>query len=74
MNGRELPIRPHEQAYPRWRRVRDAYRFIIAMAETQKFEATKSRFVARTYGIEESLVKRMKARHRKEISFSGEGK
>lgn len=72
-NGYEKPVVPPTVAYPRGRRVRDAYRFIIAMAATQKFEDTKSRFVAMTYGIEEKLVKRMKAKHRKEISF-GEGK
>jgi hypothetical protein len=72
-NGYAQPIQPHSIAYSRLRRVKNAYRFIIAMAGTQKFEATKSRLVAQTYGIEESLVKRMKAKHRKEISF-GEGK
>jgi hypothetical protein len=59
----------------RLRRVLYAYRFIRKMAGegAVSLEATKSRFVALTYGIEESLVKKMKARFRNELSF-GDGK
>lgn len=66
---------PHTLAYSRLRRVKDAMRFINAMAKRgpRLFEATKSIEVARTYQIEPELVRRMKARKRTELSF-GEGK
>ena len=62
-------------AYPRSKRVRHAMWFIGEMSTLgpRKFEATKSRHVAATYGLEEQLIKRMKARKRTELSF-GEGK
>lgn len=67
---------PHAKAYPRLARVKDAMRFINAMARKgpRLFEATRSKEVARTYRIEEELVRRMKARKRTELSFSGEAK
>jgi len=61
-------------SYTRLRRVIHAYRFIRDMARVGQLEKTQSRFVANTYGLEVELVKRMKARFRNELSFSGEGK
>lgn len=68
----------------RFRRLRNAYSFIRSMARDypQHFERTKSREVARTYGLldssgepESGLVRRMKKRFRCELSFGGsEGK
>jgi hypothetical protein len=60
----------------RLRRVIYAFRFIRNQARISAatMEATKSRFVALTYGIETDLVKRMKARFRNELSIPGEGK
>lgn len=60
----------------RLRRILYAFRFIRNQARRSSaaLEATKSRFVAQTYGIEESLVKRIKARFRNELSFNGDGK
>ena len=63
-------------SYSRLRRVKDAFRFIrdrfrISSAAGEK---TVSREVAKTFGIEVDLVKRMKARFRNELSFGGEGK
>lgn len=65
-----------ERAYPRGRRVRDAFKFVRTMSQlgSEKFERTKARFVAQTYGIETELVKRIKARFRNELSFSDGGK
>lgn len=62
-------------AYPRWKRVRDCYRFIRDRARegSAALEATKARFVGPTYGIEPELVKRIKQKFRNELSF-GEGK
>jgi hypothetical protein len=72
---------PPAQAYPRGRRVRDAFRFIKTMAGrgSESLERTKSREVARTFGLfingqpDAGLVKRIKAKFRNELSF-GEGK
>jgi hypothetical protein len=60
----------------RFSRIRYAYRFIRDSARrgSEHLERTKARFVAATYGVEVDLVKRMKARFRNELSFSGEGK
>ena len=60
----------------RLRRVIYAFRFIRDRARVSPaaMERTQSRFVANTYGIETALVKRIKARFRNELSFSGEGK
>ena len=59
----------------RFARLRYAYRFIRFMAKERPhlFEGTKSAEVAKSYGIEASLVKKIKARFRCELSF-GEGK
>lgn len=75
MAERAIPIIPPEMAYPRGRRVRDAFRFIRNQARIsgEAMERTKAKFVAITYGVEVELVKRMKARFRNELSFS-EGK
>ena len=75
-NGYAQPIVSPEAAYSRLSRVKDAIRFILKMKALgpDKFEATKSRFVAQTYGLETNLIKRMKAKHRCELSFGGEGK
>lgn len=63
-------------AYTRLRRVKDAFRFIrdCAALGPGALERTQSVHVARTYGIERDVVKRIKARFRNELSFSGEGK
>lgn len=65
-----------EQAYPRFRRVKDAFRFVRnrALVSSEAMERTKAAKVAQTYGIETELVKRMKAKFRNELSFSGSGK
>ena len=65
-----------ERAYPRRRRVRDVIRFIRKMSKLQpnKFELTKSAFIARTYNIEVALVKRIKAKFRNELTFEEGGK
>jgi hypothetical protein len=65
-----------DAAYPRSRRVRDAMKFIRNMAAQGPiaFEATQSRHVGPTFGLEPSLIRRMKARLRCELSFGGEGK
>lgn len=59
----------------RLQRVKYCFRFIRDRAAEGSIalEATQSRFVASTYGVEQSLVKRIKARFRNELSF-GEGK
>lgn len=64
------------RAYPRGRRVRHAFWFIREMSRrgSREFEATKSAHVGPTYGLEPSLIKRIKARFRNELSFSSEGK
>lgn len=61
--------------YTRLQRVRHAFRFIRNMASISPaaLERTKSFHVAQTYGVEQSLVKRIKARFRNELSF-GDGK
>lgn len=76
MAAREIPVIPPHIAYGRGKRVRYAYRFIRNMARQGSYalERTQSRFVGVTYGVEESLVKRMKKRFRNELSFSAEGK
>ena len=73
MAQREIPVRAPEAAYTRARRVKDAFRFIRDRFRVgpSAGEKTVSREVAKTFGIEESLVKRMKARFRNELSFSG---
>lgn len=65
-----------EAAYPRGKRVRDAFRFIRDRARTgsAELERTKARFVAQTYGLETNLIKKIKARFRNELSFSEGGK
>jgi hypothetical protein len=71
---------PPTIAYPRLRRIKDAFRFIRSRAAegTAALERTKARHVAATYGLRRvgdiDLVKRMKARFRNELSFNGEGK
>lgn len=69
-------LRQLASAYPRGRRVRDAFRFIRDRAREGSFqlERTKARFVAQTYGLETNLIKRMKAKFRNELSFSEGGK
>lgn len=76
MAEREHPVLPHSIAYSRARRVRHAFRFIRdrARESSAAMEATKAAQVARTYGLETQLVKRMKARFRNELSPMGEGK
>lgn len=68
----EHPLR----GYTRLRRVKDAFRFIRGRAAvgSAALEITKSAQVALTYGVETSLVKRMKARFRNELSFGSDGK
>jgi hypothetical protein len=75
MTSRAHPTTPPHVAYSRLRRVKDAFRFVRSQASkgSAALEATQSRFVASTYGVEVSLVKRIKARFRNELSF-GEGK
>lgn len=75
MAERQITVIAPELAYPRGRRVRHAFWFIRRQARIsgEAMERTKARFVAMTYGVEESLVKRIKARFRNELSFS-EGK
>jgi len=60
----------------RLRRVIYAFRFIRNQARKSSaaLETTVSRHVARTYGVEEALVKKIKRRFRNELSFGGEGK
>ena len=60
----------------RLQRVKYAYRFIRQMARegSSSLERTKAFQVARTYGVETELVKKIKARFRNELSFNGEGK
>jgi hypothetical protein len=72
---REKPVILPEQAYSRSRRVRHAFWFIRRQAKegSQSLERTQSKHVGRTYGIEPSLIKRIKAKYRCELSF-GEGK
>lgn len=62
--------------YSRLRRVKDTLKFINHMAKQgpRLFEATKSAEIAKTYGVEVNLVRRMKARKRTELSFAGDGK
>lgn len=57
----------------RLRRVIYVFRFIRNMAALgpDSLEATKSRFVAVTYGVDVETVKRIKARFRNELSFGG---
>lgn len=78
MSSGRTPERPvdHRAAYPRLKRVKDAFRFIRSMAlqGSASLEATKARHVGQTYGIEADLVRRIKARFRNELSFGGEGK
>jgi hypothetical protein len=72
---------PPELAYPRWRRVRHVFWFAKEASRrgSTYFERSKSREVARTYGLfldgkpDERLVKRIKAKFRNELSFT-EGK
>lgn len=75
-NGYAQPIRPPSEAYPRFRRVRDAFKFIRNQSRKgpESLERTKAARVAETYGLETSLIKRIKARFRNELSFVGEGK
>ena len=75
MANREL-AEQISKAYPRGRRVRDAFRFIRDRARegSHQLETTKARHVAITYGIECDLVRRMKAHFRNELSFSEGGK
>jgi len=60
----------------RLQRVKYTFRFIRDRARegSAALEATKSKHVGQTYGVEAELVKRIKARFRNELSFSGEGK
>jgi hypothetical protein len=71
----ERPV-PPMVAYPRSRRVRDAFRFIRNRARegSGQLERTKAKFVADTYGLETNLIKRIKARFRNELSFQDGGK
>lgn len=64
---------PPAIAYPRLRRVKDAFRFVRnrALISSEAMERTKAAKIAQTYGIEEPLVKRMKAKFRNELSFGG---
>lgn len=64
---------PPEKAYPPFRRLKDAMKFIRHMRDIGKLEVPKSRFVGPTYGLNPEIIKRIKARHRNELSFS-EGK
>lgn len=66
-----------ERAYPFRRRVRDAHRFIRTTARDHgaaALERTQARFVAQTYGVALTLVRKMKAKFRNELSFSDGGK
>lgn len=76
MADRHIPILEPHRAYTRLKRVKDAFRFIRGRfgVSSSAGEKTVSREVAKTFGVEESLVKRMKARFRNELSFGGEGK
>lgn len=74
MAERELRITPAHIAYSRLRRVRHAVWFIREMSKRAEFEGTKSLHVGRTYGLEPSLIKRLKAKYRNELSFPEGGK
>ncbi len=65
-----------DSAYSPLRRAKYVFKFFRTMvAEGQlAFERTKSAHVSRTYGLPVETVKRIKARFRNELSFSGEGK
>lgn len=67
---------PVATAYTRLRRVIYAFRFIREMSRkgSAALETTKAFHVARTYGIEAELVRKIKARFRTELSFGGDGK
>lgn len=74
---REIPvIDPPSAAYRPIRRLRNAFWFVREMARSGSaaLEATKSVHVGPTYGLPVETVKRIKARFRNELSFSGEGK
>ena len=73
---RELPIISPAEAYPRGRRVRNAMRFIkhMALKGPLQFELTKARHVAATYGLDEQLIKKMKAKYRNEFCTGSNGK
>ena len=75
MTSRAHPVTPPSVAYSRFRRVKDAYRFIQRRAalSPDAMERTQSKHVAATFGVEVALIKRIKARFRNELSF-GEGK
>jgi hypothetical protein len=71
-----MPV-PPSQAYSRLRRVKDAFAFIKGRAASGpgELERTQSKHVSQTYGLNDvELVKRIKARFRNELSFSGDGK
>ena len=62
-------------SYTRYSRLRHAYKFIRYAARNGFLERTKSHHVSNTYGLNDpDLVKRIKAKFRCELSFSGEGK
>lgn len=47
---------------------------IMAALGPEAFERTQSRFIGPTYDLPEAFIRGLKARHRNELSFSGEGK
>jgi hypothetical protein len=76
MAERALSITPHHKAYSRFRRLKNALWFIREMSKrgSTEFEGTKSLHVGKTYGLEQSLIKRLKAKFRNELSFPEGGK
>ena len=62
--------------YTTFRRLRRAYWFIKTMAAegSASLERTQSKHVAKTYGLDQALIKRIKARFRNELSFGSDGK
>lgn len=75
MNNNRTPERgvPPEKAYPPFRRLKNALWFIKTMKERGQLEVPISRHVGPTYGLSPEVIKRIKRRHRNELSFS-EGK
>lgn len=65
------------KAYPLAQRRAHAEQHILLMAAAGHLEVTQSRHIAATYGLPESAIpelKAIKAKHRNELSFGGEGK
>ena len=76
MERGSVPMIDPSQFYTLAMREAHVEQFILTMSALgpEHFERTQSRHIGPTYGIDPAFVRSIKAKHRNELSFSGEGK